>query len=360
MNEHTDEQHWQAVLNRDARFDGVFVYAVSSTGIYCRPSCPSRRPRREGVRFFADARDAEQARFRACKRCRPGKADPERLDESLTRRACAAIDAAEGTPLTLTALGATLGVSPGHLQRTFTRTLGITPRQYAAARRAGEVKERLRTGDSIAGALYDAGYGSSSRLYEGASATLGMTPAAYRRGGKGMRISYTIAASQLGRLLVAATPRGVCAVSLGDADTDLEAGLRREYPAAAIGRDDEGLGVWLAAILDHLDGRLPVLNLPLDLQGTAFQWRVRALLQAIPYGETRSYGELARELGNPGAARAVARVCATNPVALAIPCHRVVRGDGDEGGYRWGVQRKHALLAREQEHAEAPSVARAG
>jgi AraC family transcriptional regulator of adaptative response/methylated-DNA-[protein]-cysteine methyltransferase len=352
MSAQPDDLYWQAVLDRDGRYDGSFVYAVPSTGVYCRPSCPSRRPHREGVLFFAAPREAERARFRPCKRCRPG--DPEGVDDrTLVRRVCRLIEEAEeGTP-TLADLGGAVGLSPHHLQRTFKRIMGITPRQYAEAHRVGRVKERLRAGEPVAGALYEAGYGSSSRLYAQAPAHLGMTPASYRRGGQGMHIAYTIVDSPLGRLLVGATERGVCAVSLGDDDAALESALRREYPAAEIRRDEPGMGEWVAAIVRHLEGSQPRLDLPLDLQGTAFQWRVRELLRAIPYGSTRSYGDLARELGQPGAARAVARVCATNPAALVLPCHRVVREDGDLGGYRWGLERKRALLAGERVAVES-------
>lgn len=244
-----------------------------------------------------------------------------------------------------------VGVSPYHLQRTFKRVMGITPRQYAEAYRLGQLKTRLKEGDNVTRALYDVGYGSSSRLYERAGSELGMTPAAYGRGGPQTRIGYTIVDCQLGRLLVAATERGICAVSLGDADTALEAVLAEEYPASQIGRDDGKLGEWVGAILSYLGGQLPHLDLPLDIKATAFQRRVWQELQSIPYGSTRSYSQIASALGQPKAARAVAQACASNPVALAIPCHRVVREDGNLGGYRWGVERKEALLSREHEAA---------
>jgi AraC family transcriptional regulator of adaptative response/methylated-DNA-[protein]-cysteine methyltransferase len=227
--------------------------------------------------------------------------------------------------------------------------MGITPRQYAEACRIQEVKARLREGDSVTGALYDAGFASSSHFYMQASASLGMTPGAYRRGGQGMMIHYTIVDCTLGRLLVGATEKGVCAVSLSDNDTVLEAALRKEYPAADITRDEGDFNGWVSAILDYLNGWQPHLDLPLDLQATAFQRRVWQALQAIPYGETRSYSQIAQALGNSKAARAVARACATNPVAVVIPCHRVVREDGDLGGYRWGLDRKTALLKQERD-----------
>lgn len=347
------EGRWRAVLGREAGHDGAFVYAVRSTGIYCRPSCPARRPRREQVVFFDRPGAAARAGYRPCRRCRPEQEAAGAPRLRLVRDACRAIEdwgEADGAgPPTLAALGARLGVSPCHLQRTFKAVTGITPRQYADAARLDGFKARLQEGASVTAALYDAGYGSSSRLYERAPARLGMTPATYGRGGAGTTIGYTVAACPLGQLLVAATERGVCAVSLGDAAPALEAALAREYPAAALARDDARLGPWVAALLRHLAGEQPGLDLPLDIRATAFRWRVWEALRAIPRGETRSYGALARSLGRPGATRAVAQACAANPVALAIPCHRAVRGDGGLGGYRWGVERKQALLERERE-----------
>jgi AraC family transcriptional regulator of adaptative response/methylated-DNA-[protein]-cysteine methyltransferase len=342
-----DERCWQAVLAREPGFDGAFVYAVRSTGIFCRPTCPSRRPRREQVLFFGQPAAAEQAGFRACRRCRPGGPAHSASQSDLAERARLLIEAHPDQALTLDELGAQVGASPHHLQRVFKRVIGITPRQYAEARRLDRLKNRLKEGDSVTTALYEAGYNSSSQLYEQAPERLGMTPATYRRGGAGARIGYSIADTPLGRLLVAATERGVCFVSLADADAPLEAALAREYPAAAIERDDARLGEWLGAIARHLSGDEPRLDLPLDVQATAFQWRVWEALKAIPYGDTRSYRQIAEALGDRNAARAVARACATNPVALVIPCHRVVREGGDMGGYRWGLERKQALLQRE-------------
>ncbi|MBI3962730.1 MAG: methylated-DNA--[protein]-cysteine S-methyltransferase, partial [Deinococcus sp.] len=265
----------------------------------------------------------------------------------LVQQACRYIANLEG-PLTLGALSTRLGISPYHLHRTFKRIMGITPRQYAEACRLGRLKAQLKGGAAVTTALYDAGYGSSSRLYERAPEQLGMTPAAYRRGGQGMRISYTIVDCPLGRLLVAATARGICAVSLGDSDRALEAALGSEYPAAEIQQDRTGLSQWVSTLLNHLSGKQPHLDLPLDVQATAFQWQVWKKLRAIPYGSTCSYGEIAQALGQPTAARAVARACATNPVALVIPCQRAVREDGSLGGYRWGLERKQALLTQER------------
>jgi AraC family transcriptional regulator of adaptative response/methylated-DNA-[protein]-cysteine methyltransferase len=345
-----DETRWRAFEARDTRYDGAFVVAVRTTGIYCRPSCPARRPKRENVRFYPLADAAESAGYRPCRRCRPREVAPQ---IELARRACEHIDAHLDEPLTLASLGAALDVSPHHLQRTFTRVIGISPREYADARRLELLKTGLRDGDSVTTAMYDAGYGSSSRLYERAPAQLGMTPGVYRRGGEGMRISYTIVPSPLGRLLVAATGRGVCFISLADADDTLEDALHGEYPAAEIQPDSGGLGTWVRIILDHLAGRQPHLDLPLDIQATAFQRRVWEELRAIPYGSTRSYAEVARAVGQPTAVRAVARACATNPVPLVVPCHRVVREDGSLAGYRWGVERKRALLEYEREHTQA-------
>ena len=347
-----DDVRWHAVMSRDLPSDGRFVYAVTSTGVYCRPSCPSRRPRRDRVRFF-DAPDAARAAgFRACKRCKPDAADrvaDQWIDK--IRRACVYLSNVEGHP-SLAALSARLGGSPYHLQRNFKRLVGVSPREYADAVRLRKVKGRLRQTGDITGAMLDAGYGSSSRFYERAVPKLGMAPSVYRRGGAGMQIGYAIvdaANPSLGRLLVAATSRGVCAVAMGSSDVELTSALSREYPAAAIAADAGALGRWTNAILAHIAGRQPRLDLPLDVQATAFQWQVWQALASIPYGETRTYAEVASSIGQSRAARAVARACAANPVALAIPCHRVVPAAGGEGGYRWGVNRKKALLGRERQ-----------
>ena len=342
-----EEKYWQAVLTRDNRSDGTFVYAVRSTGIYCNPSCSARRPRREQVIFFPQPEAAEQAGFRACRRCRPQEASVYELQAEMVQRACRYIETHLEGPLTLGALGKEVSVSPYHLQRVFKRIMGITPRQYAQAYRLGQLKQQLKEGETVTTALYNTGYGSSSRLYEQAPAQLGMTPAAYRRGGKSVHIGYTIVDCSLGRLLIAATEKGICSICLGDSDADLETALFSEYPAAEIQRDGVELSQWVNTLLNHLNGQQPQLNLPIDVQATAFQWRVWESLRAIPYGSTRSYGEIAQELGDPKAARAVARACATNPVAIVVPCHRVVREDGSLGGYRWGLERKRQLLAQE-------------
>ena len=266
----------------------------------------------------------------------------------LVRRTCRYIEANLEAALTLGALGEQVGLSPFHLQRTFKRVTGISPRQYADACRLGRLKARLRESKTVTTAMYEAGYGSSSRLYERASSQLGMTPATYRRGGPAVAIRYSLTDSPLGRLLLAGTERGVCAVCIGDNDRVLEADLHAEYPAAQLDRDDAALRPLVADLLQHLAGERPHLELPIDVQATAFQWRVWRELEAIPYGETRTYQEVAAAVGQPTAVRAVGRACATNPVALVIPCHRVVRSDGGLGGYRWGLARKQQLLEQER------------
>jgi AraC family transcriptional regulator of adaptative response/methylated-DNA-[protein]-cysteine methyltransferase len=351
---------WAAVLARDRSADGRFVYAVRSTGIYCKPSCPSRKPRRENASFFALPAAAEQKGFRACQRCKPrstGLQDPRTL---AVARVCAAIDrhlqtgegasagaAPEDYRLTLRSLSAGAGMGPYQLERAFRSVMGISPRQYADARRMHRLKSKLKKGDDVTTALYDAGFGSSSRLYERAPSHLGMTPATYRQGGAGMKIRYTLAASPLGRLLVGATERGISAVYLGQDDARLEAALYEEYPRAELRRDRNGMEKWVGKILNHLRGHEPNLDLPTDLQATAFQRRVWQELRRIPYGSTRTYSQVARAIGQPTAVRAVARACATNPVSVLVPCHRVVRADGDLAGYRWGVARKRELLEHE-------------
>lgn len=344
----TDEQLWQAVVSKDARFDGQFVFAVSSTGVYCRPSCPSRRAHRERVKFFELPEAAERAGFRACLRCQPQRARVLDPQVELVQRICRVLNSSETQTVKLAELAAHAGVSPFHLQRTFKRVMGISPRQYLAARRFGNFKAAVRKGDSVTTALYESGFNSSSRLYEHAAEELGMTPATYSRGGRGVKITYTIVSSSMGRLLVAMTERGVCAVRMGDNDAGLKQDLVAEFPQAQIMRDDSGLREQVQKILNHLDRNEPRLDLPLDIRSTAFQRQVWEKLRAIPYGQTVSYGDVAKALGKPGAVRAVGRACATNPVALVIPCHRVVREDRSLGGYRWGLERKKKLLESER------------
>jgi AraC family transcriptional regulator of adaptative response/methylated-DNA-[protein]-cysteine methyltransferase len=337
------------------------VYAVRTTGVYCKPSCASRRPRRENVAFFDTTNEARLAGYRPCRRCHPDTAASDPWVDRI-RRSCAYLSNADGH-LSLSALAARIGGSPYHLQRNFKRIVGVTPREYADAVRLRKVKRTLRAGGDVTGAMVDAGYGSSSRFYERASTQLGMAPSTYRRGGAGMTIAYATTVSPLGRILVAATARGVCSVTLGGSDAELVAQLRREFPAATIALDRTSLARWTDAIVAHLAGDSRRLELPLDIQATAFQRQVWQALTAIPLGETRTYGDVARAIGRPRAVRAVARACATNPVALAIPCHRVVPASGGVGGYRWGAARKETLLGlerRERPEGREGQVGRVG
>ena len=341
-----DADAWRAVERRDKEFDGRFVYAVRSTGIFCKPSCPSRRALRANVRFFSTTADAERAGFRACRRCRP--TDESAIHPSV-ERARAYLDAHADRLVSLEELSGAVGMSASHLQRSFKRAIGVSPKEYQSESRRERFKSRLRAGDTVSRATYEAGFGSSSRVYERAPASLGMTPAAYRRGGAGVRISYTIADAAVGRVLVATTTRGVCAVELGANDGDVERALRADFPNATIERDDAAHETWVRAVLARVrDPRHGAHRIPLDLSGTDFQRRVWDALRDIPAGETRSYAEVARAIGEPKASRAVARACASNRVAVVVPCHRVVRADGQLSGYKWGVERKRKLLTAEE------------
>jgi AraC family transcriptional regulator of adaptative response/methylated-DNA-[protein]-cysteine methyltransferase len=339
-------RYWEAVNDRERRMDGLFFYAVRTTGVYCRPSCPSRRPKPANVLFFQKREAAERAGFRPCRRCHPESntlLDPQ---TEMVEKVCRYIDAHLDEPVTLTRISSQVGLSPFHLQRTFKSLLGITPRAYADARRLETLKISLKDGHSVTRSMYDAGYGSSSRLYERSTSQLGMTPSRYRKHGAGEKIHFTTVASPIGRLLLAATEKGVCAIRFGDSDRDLEKQLQREFERAEIRRDDSALGDRVDSLLGKMNG-LEARPLPLDIRATAFQRMVWEHLQQIPYGETESYAEVAKRIGRPKASRAVARACASNPVAVAIPCHRVIRQDGDLGGYRWGIDRKKKLLALE-------------
>jgi AraC family transcriptional regulator, regulatory protein of adaptative response / methylated-DNA-[protein]-cysteine methyltransferase len=347
---------WQLVQTRDSTCDGLFYYGVGSTGIFCKPSCPSRRPRREVVVFFDSCDDAEAAGYRPCLRCEPRQTGTSTPAAHMVEQACRAIEASNGSAPTLSQLSESLGVSRFHLHRVFKHHTGVTPRRYAEAHRMNQFKKEIKEGQNVTAAIYEAGYGSSSRLYEKAPELLGMTPASYARGGEQMQIKYTIAESPMGRLLVAGTERGICAVSLGDSDTVLEEALAREYPKAEVQQDDRELRSRVNLILAYLSGQQKRLILPLDLQATTFQLQVWEELRRIPYGATRSYSEIAAAIGKPTATRAVARACATNPVALVTPCHRVVREDGKPGGYRWGLERKQKLLAKEQGRQAEPKL----
>jgi AraC family transcriptional regulator, regulatory protein of adaptative response / methylated-DNA-[protein]-cysteine methyltransferase len=341
-----DAARWSAVIARDARCDGQFVFAVSTTGIFCRPSCAARRPRRQNVRFFSTPEEAEGNGYRACLRCKP-KSASRNAQADQVKAICRFIEQHLDEPITLQRLGKEFDQSPFHLQRRFKASLGITPREYADSCRLRTLKRNLQAGDSVTRAMYDAGYGSSSRLYERTSSQLGMTPDKYRRGAIAAAIRYTCADSPLGRMLVAATDRGICSIQFAKTDGELIEGLRHEFPFATRKTDAAGLEPWVISLLEHMRGENLDSSLPLDIRATAFQRRVWTYLQSIPFGSTQSYSEVAKGIGRPTAARAVARACATNPVAVAIPCHRVVRTDGDMGGYRWGIGRKKALLQME-------------
>jgi len=347
---------WDAVLRRDAAWDGRMVFGVLTTGIYCRPSCGSRRPLRRNVRFYAEPAQARRDGLRACKRCRPDEGAGAVLPAwvgpvcDYIRRECDS-----GEPLTLDALGERFGVSPTHLQRAFRAAVGVSPRRFAELCRLERLKGELRGGDSVTGAIYAAGFGSSSRVYERADSRLGMTPGEYRAGGKGVEITHAAVDTAIGPLLLAATDRGLCFVQLGGSAEELVARLEREYPKAELhamsDRPSPPFAAWVEALRRHVEEGQPHPDLPVDVRASAFQQRVWSFLQSIPWGETRTYAEVATAIGAPRATRAVARACAANPVAVAIPCHRVIRSDGALSGYRWGTERKRVLLDRERARA---------
>lgn len=341
---------WQAILDRNPEFDGKLFYGVHSTRIYCRSTCPSRKPGRSQVSFFDSPSAAEAQGFRPCKRCQPQNAVAVNSVQAKVLAACRYIETQTERMPTLTDIAAEVGLSPGYFQRVFKQIVGVSPFQYADAHRIQRLKYQLRQGEAIAPALYGAGYGSSSRLYEKASEQLGMTPATYQRSGHGEEIGYTIVRSPLGYLLVAATGKGLCSVRLGNTITELENELRQEFCKAQLEADVDELNEWTQALMDYLNGEHPLPNLPYDVQATAFQRRVWEALRQIPIGTTAVYSEIASAIGQPKSVRAVARACATNPVALAIPCHRVVPKSGGVGGYRWGIDRKQALLDLEKHY----------
>lgn len=345
-----DDRRWAAVLARDPAADGAFFYAVKTTGIYCRPTCRARRPKRGNVAFFSGAAEAEAAGFRPCRRCRPGGMGPDQHLAKRVAAACRRIETAIETgeePPGLAALAEEAGLGPHHFHRVFKRALGVTPGAYAAAHRANRLRSALPEAATVTAACYDAGYGSSGRLYAEAPGTLGMTPTAYRAGGAGSEIRFAVGECSLGAILAAATEKGVCAILLGDDPDALVRELQDRFAKARLVGADAGFEATVAKAVGMVEAPAAAPGLPLDIRGTAFQRRVWEALRAIPAGETRSYTEVAANLGVPGAVRAVARACAANPLAVAIPCHRVVRLDGDLAGYRWGVERKRALLKRE-------------
>lgn len=342
----TDEQRWQAVCARDGAADGSFFYGVTTTGVYCRPTCASRLPKRPHVRFFNSRAEAEQAGFRACKRCQPGVDGAANPHQAGILRACQMLDAAETAPI-LAELAAEAGLSPFHFQRLFKQTIGVTPRQYFMEKRAGRVRQKLQSSGSVTAAIYDAGFESSGGFYRQAPAALGMKPGEFKNGGKDMLISFAVARSYLGWVLVAATPRGVCAVQFGDSPDALERDLRARFPQARLQPGDAQFNAWVSAVTGYLEAPAGGLDIPLDIQGTAFQRRVWTALREIPGGSTLSYSQVAQRIGSPRAVRAVASACAANQLAVVIPCHRVLRSDGGLGGYRWGLRRKQQLLERE-------------
>lgn len=345
----SQEAMWRAVEQHDRAFDGQFYFGVLTTGVYCKPSCKCRMPLRKNVRFFENAEAAEGAGLRACKRCRPNEASP---DSQRIRKLADHIRANFADSMTLAQMAAFAGLSPFHFQRSFKAVMGVTPRQFVEACRVEALKNGLRAKTPVTDAIYDAGFGSSSRVYEKTGTHLGMTPAEYRAGGKGMTISYAAADTALGRMMIGATDRGICFVQFADSDEKLQALLAAEYPAADLqpmpADSKIQFDVWIGELQRHLDGSEPRRDLPLDLRATAFQLKVWRYLQTIPFGSVKSYAEVAEDLGQPKAARAVARACATNRIALLIPCHRVIRGTGDLAGYKWGLDRKRALIDQER------------
>lgn len=341
-----ESDSWKSVLARDATRDGTFVFGVRSTGIYCRPSCPARHPRVDQVVFFSGPDEAEGSGFRACKRCHPREPGGQARTE-LVQRVCRFIDHNLDGKLTLAILSREADLSPFYLQRLFKKTLGISPREYVETRRLDKVRRSLREGETVTDALYGAGFTSRGKLYERSPGHLGVSPGLFRRGGEGLSIHYTIVDSPIGRLLLGATGRGLCAVCVGASDQAVEAALREDYFAADLFRNDHQMKTWAEEFTRYFDGREFPKNLPIDVQATAFQWKVWNQIQKIPYGQTSSYSQIAAAVGNPRAIRAVANACADNHVALLIPCHRVVGERGDLRGYRWGVKRKRALLSLE-------------
>ncbi|HTO74094.1 MAG TPA: bifunctional DNA-binding transcriptional regulator/O6-methylguanine-DNA methyltransferase Ada [Gemmatimonadales bacterium] len=345
----TDAQAWRAVMARDHQADGRFVFAVRTTGIFCRPACPARRPKRENVAFYADPDAARAAGFRPCRRCKPEEiGDKARHERELVSRACHLLLGETESALALPALAQRVATTPARLRDLFRQYLGVSPGEWARAARLVRFKAALRGGRSVTPALYQAGFGSSSRLYEAAGARLGMTPSTYGKGGQGLDLHFAVIAVPVGQALVAWTDRGIAAAFLGDSAEELKRDLAREFPAARLTAANRTGRAWAETVARAALGGIGATDLPLDIRGTAFQWRVWQALRTIPRGETRSYAQVARAIGRPSSVRAVARACATNRAAVLIPCHRVVRSDGGLGGYRWGLERKKALLEGER------------
>lgn len=345
--EGNDDARWAAVVARDLSARAAFVYAVRSTGIYCRPGCAARRPRRDNTAFFAGPSDARAAGYRPCMRCRPDEDQPDCETADRIAAACRLIEDAEEQP-SLSELARATGLGRYHFHRLFKATVGLTPRAFGAACRARRLRERIKHAQTVTAAAYDAGFNSSGRFYAAASAMLGMTPSAYRSGGTGADIRFGVGQCTLGAILVAATEKGLCAIAFGDDPDALVRDLQDRFPAARLIGGDSAFEATMAQAVGLVEAGGARPDLPLDIRGTAFQQRVWQVLRAIPSGETRTYGQVAAALGTLQAVRAVARACAANPLAVAIPCHRVVRRDGAASGYRWGIERKQALLAREE------------
>jgi AraC family transcriptional regulator of adaptative response/methylated-DNA-[protein]-cysteine methyltransferase len=344
----TDEERWQAVVGRSAVADGSFFYSVRTTGVYCRPACPAKLPLRKNVRFHATRKEAERAGFRPCKRCRPAEAHVDQRHAAAVATACRQIEQAEHDP-SLADLAAAAGMSRHHFHRLFKAHTGITPKAYATAQRANRACQELARGETVTSAIYAAGYNSNGRFYSSGAKRLGMTPSSFRDGGNGVAVHFAVGDSYLGSVLVAATKRGVCAIMLGDHPDQLVRDLQERFGKAKLAAGDNRFKHWIAKIVGFLSTPSLGLDLPLDVRGTAFQERVWQALRAIPPGSTATYAQIAKRIGRPGSARAVGSACAANPLALAIPCHRVVHSDGSLSGYRWGVRRKRELQRRERE-----------
>jgi AraC family transcriptional regulator, regulatory protein of adaptative response / methylated-DNA-[protein]-cysteine methyltransferase len=342
----TNESRWDAVRQRDAAADGRFYYSVRTTGVYCKPSCKARPALRENVAFHNTPEDAERAGFRPCKRCRPDNLDNGDPNAPIVEAACRMIETADELP-TLSELASQAGFSDYHFHRVFKQLTGVTPRAYAAEHRAKRVRERLTESGTITSAIYEAGFNSSGRFYEGSSQLLGMTPTAFRKGGAGSQIRFAVGECSLGSILVAATEKGVCAIQFGDDPDQLVRDLQDRFPQATLEGNDVEFEKTIAQVVGFIEAPQQGLDMPLDVRGTAFQHKVWQALRKIPAGKTASYGDIAKQIGMPSAVRAIAQACAANPTAVAIPCHRVVRTDGNISGYRWGVERKRQLLARE-------------
>lgn len=350
-----ETKHWSAIVNRDAALDGTFVYAVKTTGVYCRPSCSSRRPNRSNVEFFEDGAHAEASGYRACKKCRPDEIRTPGQETVL--KACRFIDTAATIP-SLNDIAEHVQLSPSHFHRLFSRVMGITPKQYASSRRTTRFRQNLHKETTISQAVYAAGYESASRCYESVKDTLGMTPTSFQNKGRGQTIQYACARCHLGWLVVAATDVGICLIEFGDSRQHIQELLQNRFSSAELIAGDEQFQQWVTYVVEFVKSPAASWNLPLDLQGTAFQRQVWQALQAIPPGETRTYTELAELIGRPRAVRAVASACAANKLAVVIPCHRVLRSDGSISGYRWGVERKRELLSLEEsgDRARFPEI----